>query len=140
MTLYFDTSVLVAIYIPEEKSDLVQAMASDTCPICISQLTEVEFCSAVSRRVRMKELSAKDGKKVISQFRKHIKQHLFNILPITQKEYDTSTKWLGAFNTSLRTLDTIHLAAAFNNGLELLTSDVQLAESAKKLDVKVKVI
>jgi predicted nucleic acid-binding protein len=45
--------------------------------------------------------------------------------------------WIAEFNTPLRTLDALHLAIAAHNQAPLLTADVRLAESAKKLGIDV---
>ena len=51
---YLDTSVVAAYYIPEKKSAKVEKFLSGLDTAAISSLTEVEFHSAVARRVRMR--------------------------------------------------------------------------------------
>lgn len=137
---YLDTSALVAIYIPENKSDKIQKFAEKAGKLAISSLSEVEFNSAVSRRVRMKELPAEAGQQVVSLFQLHVKQQIFHMLPLMQKEYELARNWLGDFKTPLRTLDALHLAVVFANKLELVTADTLFAKSAKKLGVKTKTV
>jgi predicted nucleic acid-binding protein len=137
---YFDTSLIAALYIPEAKSEKIQKLASRAEGVFISSLTEVEFCSAVSRRVRMKELSTSDGKKIINRFREHIRAGYYNILPLASREYELSSGWLAGFRSSLRTLYALHLAAACANDLKLLTCDVRFAAAAEELHIRAELI
>ena len=137
---YLDTSVLVALYLPESKSDEIQTLITGKGITALSSLSEIEFYSAISRRVRMKEVSRNDGQKIISQFQMHIKTRIYKTFSIMQKEYGLACNWIGNFETPLRTLDALHLAVAFSNKLYLVTADAALAKSAKKLDIKVKVL
>lgn len=135
--LYLDTSVLVAFYIPEPKSDKVQKFLASAGKVAISPLIEVEFHSAISRRVRMKEISREAGQQVISQFQLHVRGHVFYMQSLMQREYELARDWIGKFQTPLRTLDALHLAVAFSNKLELVTNDSLFTKSAQKLGIKV---
>ena len=137
---YLDTSVLVALYIPEPKSNGIQKIIRKKSETALSSLCEVEFYSAISRRIRMKEVSREDGNKIILQFQLHLKTQLYKMFPIMQKEYDIARKWIGNFDTPLRTLDALHLAVAFSNNLEFFTADIALGKSADKLGITVLVI
>jgi len=134
---YLDTSVLVALYLPEAKSNEIETFIGSKGQTALSSLSELEFYSAVSRCVRMKEVSSTDGRKIISEFQLHINNHIYRMLSIMQKEYDLARNWIGNFETPLRSLDALHLAVAFSNKLVLVTSDTALAKSADKLGVKI---
>ena len=134
---YLDTSVLVALYIPEFKSSKIQNFITGSREISISPLSKVEFNSAVSRRVRMKEISREDGFKIISYFQLHLKDRIYQNFPIGQSEYELAQNWIGNFNTALRSLDALHLAVSFTNKLELVTSDIILAKAAANFGIKI---
>ena len=138
--LYLDTSVLVALYIPEPKSEKIQKFVSGKGKTALSSLTEVEFSSAVSRRNRMKEMSHEDGFQVISRFQIHVKSRIFEMYPVMQREYDLARDWIRKLDTPLRTLDALHLAVAFSNQLVLVTADTSFAAAAKKLGIKIEII
>ncbi|MCD4825680.1 MAG: type II toxin-antitoxin system VapC family toxin [Phycisphaerae bacterium] len=138
--VYVDTSVLVAYYVPEAKSLKAQKAVSKHSRITISSLVEVEMFSALSRRVRTGELNIFDARKIASLFELHLEDRLFDIVPISAREYHIAREWISQFSTPLRTLDALHLAAAFCNSLTLLTADEQLTTSAKELGVAVKSI
>ncbi len=85
----------------------------------------------------MKEISREDGFKIISYFQLHIKDRIYQNFPILQRDYDLAQSWIGNFNTALRSLDALHLAVAFTNKLELVTSDIILAKAAADFGIKV---
>lgn len=138
--VYIDTSILVAYYCPEKISDQVEKILVETSNPAISQLTDVELTSALARKIREKALSEADGKAVLAIFRTHIDKKSYTYLPIQPKHFSTAMAWIAEFNTPLRTLDALHLAIASKNKAPLLTADINLAESAKKLGVEVTLI
>jgi predicted nucleic acid-binding protein len=73
---YLDTSVLVAYYCPEPISETAEMLILRSERPCISSLTEVEFASALSRKVREMNLSPEDGNKIFNQFQSHLEQSL----------------------------------------------------------------
>jgi len=70
--VYLDTSVLVAYYCQEKNSKIIDEIITRTHQPAISQLTDVELVSAISRKIREKNLSQNDGKRIIEQFQKHL--------------------------------------------------------------------
>ena len=133
---YVDTSVLVAYYSPERLSPKAQKAMRRSGPPVISPLTEVEFYSALSLKVRTGELEEDSASRISSLLQLHIEDGRYGIVPVEAREYALACEWLGRFSVNLRTVDSLHLAAAFSNDLPLLTADKALAESAKRLGVK----
>lgn len=133
---YIDTSVIVAFYLPERISAKVQKLFAAIDVVAISPLSEVELCSAISRRVRTRELSIGDAMKVISRFRVHIDDGLYEIVPVTPRAYALARDWLASFQTPLRTLDALHLAVAFGGDSTLVSADRELVHSARYCGVK----
>lgn len=137
---YFDTSVLVACYVPESGSDKAQRAVSRSRRAAISPLVEVEMASTLSRKVRTGEMSTADAQRVLSQFDLHVSERVFEVLPIGAREFRVARDWLTRFDTPLRSLDALHLAVAFCNGVALLTSDEAMARSAAQLGVRARVM
>lgn len=135
MTTFLDTSVLASFYIAEANSQAVQKAVSKPGPKAISPLVRTEFFSAINRRVRMKEYPVDAAREIADLFRQHISQGRFHFIPVTVADYQLAEDWLARFDTSLRTLDAVHLATVFHNGCTLLTADKALAASARKLGV-----
>jgi predicted nucleic acid-binding protein len=136
-----DTSVLAAYYCPEPLSETAEEILT-ACEIpVISHLTTVEIASAVSRKIRQRELSLNDGNKIINQFQLHLtEQQLYRLLPVEQRHYQMARNWIVQFNASLKTLDALHLAVAFAESLTLLTADISLAKAAQFFGVDCNII
>lgn len=138
--LYLDTSVVAALYLPEAKSEIIEKRLAKESACSISNLTEVEFASAISRRVRMDDISASDGQRIIARFASHIRDGHYPMISMGQQEYECARAWLSMFKAPLRTLDALHLALCRTNDLQLFTSDGHLARSAKALKVPCKLM
>lgn len=138
MIPFLDTSVLASFYMDEANSRAVQKALSKPGPKVLSALVRVEFFSAVNRRVRMNEYPPDVAREIADQFREHVSQGFFSFVDITAAEYQLAEDWLARFDTPLRTLDALHLAAASHNGCTLLTADKAMAAGAKKLGVSVR--
>jgi predicted nucleic acid-binding protein len=133
---YLDTSVLVAFYLPEPMNSKVQKLCSGLGVIAISGLSEVEFHSALARRIRVNELTKGDALKVLAQFKVHVDGGFYRMIAIEQRDYVLARDWLATFHTPLRTLDALHLATAYSNGLVVVTADKAFAASARHFGVK----
>ena len=102
----------------------------------MSDLTEVELRSALSRKVRIGELSTTSATQIVSRFSGHLEEGLYMRTPLERRHYDMAAGWLGRFTLTLRTLDALHLAVATSEGLRLVTADATLARSAKALGIE----
>jgi len=138
--VYIDTSVLIAYYWPEAISPAAQSEIRKARGPAISPLSEVEFHSALALKKRMKEMDEESARRILSAFRAHRRDGVYRIVPIEAREYALSCEWIETFRTPLRALDALHLAAAFSNGLTLITADKVLADSAKCFGVKHRLI
>ena len=133
--LYLDTSILVSYYSPERESERVERIITKIYQPAISYLTAVELSSAVSRKIREKNLSHMDGSKIIRQFESHVAEKFFQMIPLEYKHFQTAQKWISAFNTTLKSLDALHLAISADINLPIFTADSHLAKSAKFLGI-----
>ncbi len=137
---YLDTSVVVAYYIPESLSNTVEEFLKDKPHPAISQLVEVEFFSAVSRRVRTKELSQQDARRIADLFQSHLANGLYTRLLLKSVYLDLARDWIGRFTLPLRSLDALHLAIAESNCLCLVRADAALSRSARELEIVVELL
>ena len=129
--IYLDTSVLTSYYCPEPNSDLVEEIILQTPNPTISSLVDVEFISAISRKIREGTLTIPNSNRIIGKYQSHVDQQLYNWISIQAKHYECAKKWIAQFVTPLRTLDALHLAAAYDANLKLLTADIHMAKSAQ---------
>jgi predicted nucleic acid-binding protein len=131
---YLDTSALLPYYREEKTSQTIQDFLSSLrVPVGISDLTVLEFASALSRWVRMKEITEAQAGLMENAFAEDTRSGLFRRLSITTKHYRHAQKWISSRKTTLRTLDALHLACCFGAGMEIVTCDEMLANSADVL-------
>jgi len=132
---YFDTSALLPVYVPEELSDKSVEWFAAADEIYVSRLTEVEFYSALARKIRMREFDAALAKRVTETFARHLHTGLYSTLRLSNKVFDLSSDYLTGLNSNLRTLDALHLACCAHSRLTLITADKSLADCAGQFDV-----
>jgi hypothetical protein len=132
---YVDTSVLVAYYCPEPLSENVETFLMTHGQPIISALTEMELFSAVSRKVRTKEMKRKDAGRVVARFLADMDNGCYTYLQVEAYHYRLARDWIGMFSLPLRTLDALHLAISSSEGFDIVTTDPGLFKSAKALSL-----
>ena len=113
MNIYLDTSSLFKLYKNETGSEDVEDALSDDrlTGVFLSEITPLEFCSAVFKRVRMNDLSMTDAKKIIVLFENDLDKYQF--VELNKTVLDSSRLLISKHGTEgLRTLDAIQLASA----------------------------
>src|SRR5271165_7184483 len=118
---YIDTSVLGAYYCPEPLSEAAEdALRRIDAPV-ISILSEVEFCSLVAKKRRLKELNQRQAKEILDLFATHIAEGFYRRMVLTAEHYLNARQLIVSMDIKLHTLDALHLAAASAEALVLLT-------------------
>lgn len=136
MTVYIDTSVLVAYYCPEPLSRRVEEFITVQIKPAISALTEVELFSALSRNVREGGLDRKDASRIASKFISHVDNFMYTVMSLEDHHYRLARDWIGLFKLPLKSLDALHLAIASSESLTIVTADRNLSHSAKALGIE----
>lgn len=124
VTAYFlDTSALLKRYVPEAGTDWIQAITDPSSQnlLFVSQITWVEFCSAIARRQREKSISMAQGQQVLSAFQTHWNTQYFMI---QVEQAVTQLAGQLVFQHPLRAYDAIQLAAALSLQRQLSLPDV----------------
>lgn len=134
--MYIDTSCLVAYYLPEQKSSLVQEKIHSADQVVISLLTDIEMLSAIRKKERMRDISTKDTDEVFRLYKSHRDTGLFKVVDLTPTVFKASEFILQSTSTALRTLDAIHLGIVQANKFELFSFDQTLIDSAQELNIK----
>lgn len=132
--MYIDTSALAAYYFPEKLSEKISKKICSK-KITISELVVTEFYSAMSLKLRSHQVNMRDANKIIFLFEEHLKEGYYGRLSLLPEDFVLATSWIKLFNTSLRTLDALHLAISHRKNLTLLTTDQLFYKSALKLKV-----
>jgi uncharacterized protein len=129
---YIDTSVLGAYYCPELLSTAAEdALRQIKTPV-ISVLSEVELCSLISRKRRLRELNERQAKDILDLFGNHVVDGFFRRISLSTEHFIKARQLVASMDSSLRTLDALHLAAAITESIILLTADRDFAKSAKR--------
>ena len=129
--LYIDTSVLAAYYCPEPLSELAETKLRGTATLVISDLSELELCSAIARKVRSGGLARQDAIRILSEFQAHADTGRFRRHHLSAQHQRTAKEWLRQMEWPLRTLDALHLAVASTLEATILTADTHMAQCAK---------
>jgi uncharacterized protein len=138
--VYLDTSVLAAYYCPEAMSEKAEKAILRCDTPAISLLVEVEFFSALARKMREGGLSEPDATRIGTRFNLHMEDGYYEILPIDATHYEVARDWIGRFILPLRTLGALHLAVCFASDAVLLTADAGLAKAARHFRVPAKLL
>jgi uncharacterized protein len=140
VSAYIDTSVLGAYYCPELLSAAAEyALRRVEAPV-VSILSEVEFCSLISKKRRLKELSQRQAKEILDLFATHVAEGFYRRMVLTAEHYLKARQLIASMDIKLRTLDALHLSAATTESLTLLTADRDLAAASRRHKGRVNLI
>ena len=149
MGIYLDTSALAKLYRPEIGTSIVERMINDSSGECfISRLgVLVPFITCFPGKMLSREVSSSenspqrtpraarararpDSALVLKRFRKDIRERRFYVLSLRVRHYETAQELVNAYGPShgLRTLDSLHLAAAIALKAEGLIDAIVVAD------------
>lgn len=113
--LYFDTSFLVPLILPESTSNRIAAFIRrlPVEELTVSHWTRVEFSSLIARDVRMGVVDAAAGARADARFEAMVDASFAVLLP-SADDFGLAKWYLRRFNTGLRGGDALHLAIASN--------------------------
>ncbi|MEF8794637.1 type II toxin-antitoxin system VapC family toxin [Thiohalorhabdus sp.] len=136
--LYADTSALLPYYRGEAASAAVETLLrAQTEPVVISELTRVEFASALARWVRMGELTELQANRIESAFHEDLAEGRFEVAAVTSGVLQRANHWLVTCRIHLRALDSMQLACAEAREASVLALDEDLLEAAEHLGIPV---
>lgn len=129
---YVDTSILGAYYCPEALSAAAEKALRQLKTPVISVLSEVEFCSLISKKYRLGELRQREAKEILDLFSNHVAEGFYRRISLNSEQFIKARQLVASMDTSLRTLDALHLVVALSDGLTLVTADREFARAAKR--------
>lgn len=133
---YLDTSILVAALTREPRTEDMQTWLAtqsvDT--LCVSDWVLTEFSAAISMKVRMEILTARERALVLGAFTT-LRESSLSTLPVSTMDYRIAAHFADQHASGLRAGDALHLAIAYNHGLELCSLDTTLAKASNPLGV-----
>jgi predicted nucleic acid-binding protein len=137
LSFYLDANVLVALLVPEPLSIRAENfLAENRNPYIVSDFAAAEFSSAISRRVRMSEISPGNARIALSSIDDWIERSV-HWVDIEAADITKATAFLRRLDLPLLTPDAIHIAIAQRIGATLVTFDRQMAASARAIGAAV---
>jgi predicted nucleic acid-binding protein len=135
--VYVDTSVLVALYLPEVSSaDVERWYSASDDDLVSSAWCVTEFASALSIKQRTGQINADAAQKAWQQFERLCANDL-QLLPTDPSTFHRAAILALDTASSLRAGDALHLAAAQDaKARSMATLDDVLAKNAKRLKMK----
>jgi predicted nucleic acid-binding protein len=134
--VYCDTSVVVAYYVAEDRSEQAERALRGQTQRMVSSLVLTEASAALRRKVRDRQLSSTDAQAALDSFRRDVVTGLFRVVDVERRHFDHAAAQVWSTRESLRTLDALHLAVAELDGLRVLTADAVMAKAARELGIK----
>jgi uncharacterized protein len=135
--LYVDTSVWVTSIVEEPRSIDVRSWMEQADPgeLAISDWVLAEFSSALSLKVRTKQLDLDQRAAALGAFSAVISASL-NILSISGRHFRSAAQFADNHATGIRAGDALHLAVAADHGAAVCTLDFTLAAAGPMLGIE----
>lgn len=139
MTVYLDTSVLVALLTNDPLTARATAFLRANAPVLVlSDFVAAEFASAMARRVRTRELAPEDARAAFTTLDTWAARTTRRV-ETTSADVSAAEAFLRRLDLTLLTPDALNIAIAQRVGAALATFDVKMAASARTLGVNVAV-
>lgn len=113
MKIFIDTSSLIKLYFQEEGTSVLDQLFIDNVitEIFISEITKIEFFSAIYKKVRTKDLLLQNANDIITAF--EADEIKYSFILIDSQIINSSKKLVEKYGLKgLRSLDAIQLACA----------------------------
>lgn len=113
MKIFIDTSALIKLYFNEEDTPRLDKLFSENIitEISISELTKIEFFSAIYKKLRTKDLQSQNANDILSAF--VADETKYKVVLIDSEIVRNSQKLIEKYGViGLRSLDAIQLASA----------------------------
>jgi len=130
VTIYADTSVLVAFVFDEPDSNRVRDwFRRTTQQIIVSDLARLEFPAVVARSTRTRRFNPSEAAAALASFDLLVARS--RPLRHDRTDFAAAEMLVRDFATKLTAPDALHLASAKNAGATLATLDARLVEAAR---------
>lgn len=137
MTLYLDTSLLVAALTREPKTvPVVEWMAlQEPEELAVSEWVVTEFSAALSIKLRTRQIKSSERADALAAFARLLAETL-SVLTISGFHFQLGARLADQDALALRGGDALHLALCVDRGATLCTLDARLATAAPSVGVK----
>ncbi len=128
--VYCDANIVIAIFVRETSSPRIQSWVADpSVGVVISDLTVLEFTSAISRLIRERKLDSIEARSILSRF-EFWRAALGRPLTITRQMFALARTIVEDAALGVRGPDALHLALLQVTGLPFATFDARLRRAA----------
>jgi hypothetical protein len=132
MSVYFDASVIVSLFAQDGNSALAARKAAQLADTAVvSDLGGAEFASAIAKRVRMKDLTAKEAAAAFTAFDIWSATRAERV-ELTPQDVAACAALLRRLDSPVRTPDALHIAIVRRIGARLFTFDAKMKACARK--------
>jgi hypothetical protein len=137
LTLYLDTSVLVAALTHEAETARMQQWLRDqaVATLAVSEWVVAEFSSALALKMRSRQITAANRADALAAFARLVEES-FTLLAISGLQFRTAARFADRYELGLRAGDALHLAICADHGATLCTLDRTLTAAGPVLGVK----
>ena len=137
MSAYLDARVLVSLFLLDALSDrATELLRANTEPLLVSDYAGAEFASAVARRVRIGERTAREARAAFANFDTWAARFATRV-DSESTDVAAATAYLRRLDLTSRAPDALNIAIAERLGASLATFDDKMATSARALGVAV---
>ena len=140
MIIYFDSSFLVSLYIPDSNSAEAELITqAATASLWVTDLCELEVVNTFSLRVFRKQASPRDANTALNNFERDLQEGLFKRRKLPDRVFERAGQLSRQTTAKLgtRTADLLHVAAALELNADYLYSfDQQQRRLARSVRLK----
>ncbi len=137
MTVYLDTSVIVALLTQDRHSARAETLIGQgTSDLVLSDLATAEFASVTARRVRERLLTIAEADAACAALDRWAASEAAPVDTVSS-DIRRATLLLRRRDLDLRTQDAIHIALTERLGANMATFDAGLARAARQVGVPV---
>jgi len=137
LTLYLDTSLLLAALTNEAETGRIQAWlaAQAAGEMTISDWVTTEFSAALSIKLRSGQIDAGHRASALAMFTR-LSADSLAMVPVSGLQFRTAARFADHYALGLRAGDALHLAICADHGATLCTLDRRLGDAGSELGVK----
>jgi uncharacterized protein len=130
-----DASVLVPLIVPEAKSTQIASEISALGSAIVSDFAFGEVCSAISIKVRRREIELAEANIILSEFEIWV-ERFANRAVTEARDVATATRLVRRFELGLRMPDALYLALALRLAVPIVTLDDRQSVAARALGIR----